>query len=71
MGQRRILDIVAMSRMYNRLPSEIISIPDEYTAYCFNEACALIIAKLEAGESPRFEIKFKSFKDIYKGLGVS
>lgn len=32
--------------------SDMIGIEDDYTAFCFNEACALIIAKLKDGEEP-------------------
>lgn len=71
MGQAKILDIVGMSKLYNRKPSEIMCIQDEYTAYCFDEACAVIRIKLEDGAEPKFKVQYKSFKDIYKGLGVS
>ena len=54
-----------MSSLYNRMPSEILGIEDEYTGYCLNEACAYIHAKLDAGETPRFQKKFKSFTDMY------
>lgn len=33
-------------------PSEFLEIEDSYTAFCFDEACALIIQKLESGETP-------------------
>ena len=36
----------------NCRPSEMIGIEDAYTAFCFDEACALIITKLEKGEEP-------------------
>lgn len=64
-----------MSRLYNCLPSEIICIDDEYTAYCFNEACALILIRLQKGEKPRFQKErfkgrkdthFTNFSDMYK-----
>lgn len=55
-----------MSKIYNRLPSEIIKIKDEYTAYCFDEACCYIRNKLDNGEQPSFRVKYKSFSDLYK-----
>lgn len=33
-------------------PSEFIGIEDEYTAFCFDEACAFIIAQLKDGKEP-------------------
>lgn len=39
----------------NCRPSEMIGIVDSYTAFCFDEACALIITKLEQGEQPVFK----------------
>lgn len=54
-----------MSQLYNRTPSELLNIEDEYTGYCLNEACAYIHSRIEAGESPRFKTRYKSFKDMY------
>ena len=39
----------------NCRPSEMIGIEDTYTAFCFDEASALIITKLEKGEQPIFK----------------
>lgn len=36
-------------------PSELLEIPDAYTAFCFDEACALIIKRLQDGEEPYVE----------------
>lgn len=33
-------------------PSELLEIPDAYTAFCFDQACALIVSKLKDGETP-------------------
>lgn len=33
-------------------PSELIEINDPYAAFCFDEACALIINKIKDGEKP-------------------
>ena len=43
-----------------------MSLEDEYTSYCFDEACAYIIAKMENGDEPQFTKKYKSFTDMYK-----
>lgn len=55
-----------MSKLYKKLPSELIGIEDEYTAFCLNEACMLIQVKIENGESPQFRAKYKSFADLYR-----
>lgn len=57
-----------MSKIYNCRPSQIVSLEDEYTSYCFDEACAFIISKMNDGEVPRFKVKTENFSDIYKNL---
>ena len=67
-----------MSKQYNCLPSEIMGIEDRYTAFCFNEACLEIIARLQNEEKPYYieqreraeEPKhYSNFKDFYKTYG--
>ena len=48
-----------MSRLYHSRPSKILGIDDEYTAYCLDEACALIISKIDNDEEPKFDKKKK------------
>ena len=48
-----------MSRLYHSRPSKILGIDDEYTAYCLDEACALIISRIDDGEKPKFDKKEK------------
>lgn len=36
-------------------PSEMLEIPDAYTAFCFDEACALILKRLKDGDEPYVE----------------
>ena len=54
------------------LPSQVMGIEDEYTAFCFNEACALIITRLKNKEKPiiRFDEHHKKVyskpSDFYK-----
>ena len=48
-----------MSRLYHSRPSKIHGIDDEYTAYCLDEACALIISKIDNDEEPKFNKKEK------------
>lgn len=65
-----------MAKIYNCLPSDLLNIEDEYTAYCFNEACSMLRAKLEAGEEPRYNVDvedkepkhYSSMKDFYDSL---
>lgn len=66
-----------MSRLYNCRPSDILKISDSYTAFCFDEACAYIRAKLDSGEEPKYNIEnkkvtvkteYSNFKDFYKSL---
>lgn len=60
-----------MSKMYHCPPSVIMHIDDEYTAFCFDEACCLIMTKLSEGETPQYlsyqdeKKEYKNFKDFY------
>lgn len=67
-----------MSKQYNCLPSEILGINDNYTAFCFNEACCEIILRLQNDETPHYIEKreqneepkhYNNFKDFYKDYG--
>lgn len=63
-----------MSKLYSCLPSVVLGIKDNYTAYCFNEACSYILLKLREGEEIKagksLENKtYSSFSDLYKNLG--
>lgn len=58
-----------------KLPSEIIDIEDEYTAYCFDEAIAYITMELLKGKTPNFrkidqntgeEKHYRSFSSLYE-----
>lgn len=46
----------------------MMDIADPYTAYCFDEACAFILQKIDNGEEPVFTRKVTSFRDIYKDI---
>nr|DAI66992.1 MAG TPA: hypothetical protein [Caudoviricetes sp.] len=54
-----------MANIYKCRPSTLLDISDPYTSFCFDEACAYIIQKLEDGEEPIFKAKYSSFKDLY------
>lgn len=55
-----------MSKLYAKTPSEVMNIEDEYIAYCFNEACAYIIGRLQNGDELQFKKKYTSFSDLYR-----
>lgn len=64
-----------MSWQYNCLPSVILGIEDDYTAFCFNEACSYIRNMLDKGERPFYFTKdkvenkqYKNFVDFYKNV---
>lgn len=41
-------------------------IDDEYTAFCFDEACEEILYRLSKDEKPTFRSEYKRFSDFYK-----
>lgn len=55
----------------------MLNIPDEYTAYCFDEACTYIQARLENDEKPYFKKRdtnvkqqhFSSASKLYESMG--
>lgn len=61
-----------MSKYYSRRPSEMLNIEDEYTAYCFDEACAEIVLAMtdeKNPKEPKFDLPrkhYKSFSELYK-----
>lgn len=61
-----IKNFLALVQRYKRLPSELMHISDPYTSYCFDEACGLILSKLDAGEEMVFKTHYKSFTDLYR-----
>lgn len=46
-------------------PAEVLSIDDEYTAYCFNEACAVVMMHMDNGEEPVYRTHYSRFSDFY------
>lgn len=67
-----------MSTLYNVRPSSLLGIvDDDYTAYCFDEACAYISSKIKKDEKPVFKKKqgnmekqnFSKPSDLYKSMG--
>lgn len=58
-----MIRILNQSKRYNRLPSEILRIDDEYTAFCFDEACDYIITQLEQEKKPVWREQRKTKKE--------
>lgn len=62
------------------MPSQVLSIQDEYTAFCFNEACACILMHLMNDEKPHYietgggieekPKEYASMEEFYKDIGV-
>lgn len=77
MQSKRIESVLAISKQYGCLPSEVLGIDDAYTAFCFNEACMSILYRLMNDEKP-FYIEqdsnkdkpknYKNFEDFYKNI---
>lgn len=59
------MNVLGLANIYKCRPSTLLDIDDPYTAYCFDEACAVIIKNIEDGEEPIFKVKYKSFKELY------
>lgn len=74
MASPGIETVLAMSRQYGCQPSEILFLDDEYTAYCFNEACFFIMMMLMNGKKPHYKKEqrkhkqrhYKTFSEFYK-----
>lgn len=66
----RILNVLGLANAYKVRPSTLLSVDDSYTAYCFDEACAIIVSRIENGEKPIFKknagMHFTSFREFYK-----
>ncbi|WP_155394964.1 hypothetical protein [Clostridium sporogenes] len=54
---------MTMVKMYNKTPSELLKIEDEYVAYCLDEVMTEFIYRIENGEKPRFVNTNKDRKD--------
>ena len=50
------MNVIAMSKLYDVRPSVLLDIPDAYTSYCFDEACAYITSRIKDGEEPDFSV---------------
>lgn len=66
MKSKRIINVLSMAKRFRCLPSEVIHLDDEYTAYCFDEACDIIMSRIDNGEEPVFRVKYNSFSEMYR-----
>lgn len=57
-----------MSQRYRKAPSEILAIDDPYTAYCLDEACAIIANKIDQKEEPAFVTHYKSYSELCRAI---
>lgn len=69
--------ILNLSNLYKQRPSELIGLDDPYTAFCFDEACLLIVNRKENGEEPIFDedrptikTKYVSFSEMYGSMNL-
>jgi len=56
-------------------PSEIMGIKDEYTAFCFDEACAFIVKQLRDGKEPIMKVEndkivYNKPSDLYRKYSI-
>ena len=73
MQSRALNRILNLARAQGRTPSEVLGLDDEYTAFCFDEACEYIVDRFKKGDEPQYEKKKKkvtSMAEYFKGLGV-
>lgn len=49
--------------MYNRMPSEILRIKDEYTSFCFDEACMFLVDAIKNDKKLKFEENHNTSKE--------
>lgn len=70
MNDENIVGFIGLAEYYNCRPSAFIS-ADEYTKFCFDEACAYIKMQMKDKKRPKFgntkKIKqnYTSFKKFY------
>lgn len=58
--------MIGVAQAYQCRPSELMGIPDAYTAYCLDEACATIVQRIKDGEEPVEKTHYTSPSQLYK-----
>lgn len=77
-GSPRILSLIDIARRCGQRPSSIAGVDDDYTAFCFDEACTYILSRIEQGEEPEFDLNeppverhFSSYSEMLKFYEIS
>ncbi|HFL3268798.1 TPA: hypothetical protein ACG3Q9_001855 [Clostridioides difficile] len=52
--------------MYNKMPSEILRIKDEYTSFCFDEACMFLVDAIKNDKNLKFKENSNTSKENIK-----
>ncbi len=68
MKSKEIMGFLAMAKAYRQKPSDLLGVDDPYTAFCFDEACFYLEARLASGQKPVYKSKAQSFSEFYNGL---
>ena len=55
MQSQKVLRIIRISQKYNKRPSEILGLDDEYTSFCFDEAIEHILSFRKYNENSNKE----------------
>ena len=69
MRNKEVLRIIGVAKSYNVRPSQMMGISDTYTAYCFDEACAVIAQKIKDGEEPVEKTHYSTPSQLYSKYG--
>ena len=56
--------VINQANRFNKLPSEIARIYNEYEAFCFDEACDYIIRQLEDKKTPKWREERQSKDNV-------
>ena len=56
--------VINQANRFNKLPSEIARIHNEYEAFCFDEACDYIIRQLEDKKTPKWREERQSKDNV-------
>ena len=59
--------IIEMARHYQKRPSEILGLDDEYIAYCFDEVCYFYVSKAMDDKGKIYWNKIKWDSEVKKG----
>jgi hypothetical protein len=53
--------VIAIAKQFNQRPSQVVGLNNDYEAFCFDEACLVILEELNKKDSkePKFNIDNK------------